>query len=80
MIDPETGAIGILSEDPKGGEDQKIALMVDPKSVTVEGYDGKEISFADIRPGDQVDISTNLDAEGNETVFEIRDHNRFSAE
>lgn len=79
LIDPETGALGILAEpdDEKNGTAEKKAFTADLKQVIVTNSRNEELRFDQIQSGDWVTVYAETDNAGRQRVTEIWDDQRF---
>lgn len=80
LIDTPTNMLGISFVDEKTKKEEKHSFKIDPKTVYVTNQLNQYLEFSNIQVGDYVDVSSQIDAAGTETVVEIVDYNRFNQE
>ncbi|MGH7198446.1 MAG: hypothetical protein ACREH5_06895 [Candidatus Omnitrophota bacterium] len=80
LIDHEAGLLGVQLFNEETGKEEKRSFRVDPNDVFVSDSLRRNLEFTDIEVGDRVDIYSETDAAGEETVIDIVDYSRFETE
>ena len=80
LVDHEAGLLGVQFINEETGKEEKYSFRVDVKGVFVADSLSRDLEFTDIQVGDRVDIFSETDAAGKETVMDIVDYSRFEAE
>ncbi len=80
LIDHKAGLLGIQSLNEKTAAEEKHSFSLDPNDVYVVDSLNRPLEFTDIQVGDRVDIYSEIDSAGKETVIDIVDYSRFEAE
>ncbi len=77
LVDSEKGMIAVQGEDEKTGQAFKKSLAIKLADVYVTNPLNHYLELSQVAAGDMVDLYCTVDDEGNETVYEIMDYNKF---
>ncbi len=81
LIDPRTGALGVLYTDEITGQQEKKAFLVNFKEADIFNHLNQELEFSKIEVGHQLDIFTETDLKGGaEKIVEILDRSYVEKE
>lgn len=80
LIDHKAGLLGAQILNEETGKEEKHSFSLDPNDVYVVDSLNRPLEFTDIQVGDRVDIYSEIDAVGKETVIDIVDYSRFETE
>ena len=75
LIDSQKGYLGISYENEETGKQAKQAFKVNENEASVRDVLNHYSDFSAIKFGDRVDIYTQIDSKGKETVYDILDYN-----
>ena len=77
LVDASSGMLGVEIEDEKTHVKQKLSFSVDASEVYVTNTLNQNLELSNVKPGDHVDLTVSVSADGKEKVTEINDFNQF---
>ena len=80
LIDHTSGMLGVKQVDEGTAEEKKFSFIVDAEYAHVTNNVNQYLEFSDIAVGDSIDIYTEIDKNGKESVFEIVDYSQIEKE